>query len=135
MGLEALQEHLPEAQRGRVHGIKATVDLGQGEFAARLLLRLDARAVLMGASWTGRRRLDFTRASQCPRTKLLGLRLAHLGRDAGRMPWRRFSRSRHQRAATDAEFPLELTEDLAALMNGAVAAAGLAETPADSRPR
>lgn len=134
MVLDALQEEVPQAQRGRVHEVKATVDLGQPDLAARLLRRLDARALLHGrvvdrsdGGWTVHARLVL------PAIETLTHYDWHTS-DAtpGRMPWAAlFSKLPSTRGVTDEEFPLELTQDLAALMQGSVAAVGLTDTSAE----
>lgn len=134
MVLDALQQHVPDAQRSQVHGVKASVDLEHRDFAVRLLRRLRAAAVLHGrvvdradGGWTVHARLALLSTS----------RLTHYDwhtndTTPGRMPWTPlFSKLPSTHGVTDEEFPLELTRDLEALMHGTLGAVGIADSPAE----
>jgi hypothetical protein len=136
MVLDALAAITREVPHARVHGIGAVVDLQHQSQASRLLRRLRAHAVLHGRTvdrseggWTVHARLAIQDHDQ----------LIHFDwhtNDAtpGKTrPWAAlFSKLPSTHDVSDAEFPLELSHDLEALVRATAGALGMTQTPAEA---
>lgn len=132
MVLDALDRVASEVPHARVHGIGAVVDLQHRAFAATLLRRLRASAVLHGrvvdradGGWTVHARLALHMAHG-----LIHYDWHTSDATPGRRPWAAlFSKLPSTYGVTDEEFPLELTRDLEAFVRATAGTVGIANSP------